>query len=69
MYIYIHKYQYIYICIYREREREREIMLFIGKPMGRSIMISNTTKNLEKNLYLGVRVVHPFVFGWFVILL
>jgi len=24
----------------REREREREIMLFIGKPMGRSMMIS-----------------------------
>jgi len=24
-------------------EREREIMLFIGKPMGRSIMISNTS--------------------------
>jgi hypothetical protein len=24
-----------------QREREREIMLFIGKPMGRSIMISN----------------------------
>jgi len=24
----------------REREREREIMMFIGKPMGRSKMIS-----------------------------
>jgi len=23
-------------------------------------------KNLEKNLYWGVRVVHPFVCGWFV---
>jgi len=32
----------------------REIMLFIGIPMGRSIMISNATnplKELEKNLY------------------
>jgi len=27
--------------LFKEREREREIMLFIGKPMGRSIMISN----------------------------
>jgi len=45
-------------------------MLFIGKPIGRSKMISSATnplKNLKKNLYLGVRVVHPFVSGWFVI--
>ena len=33
IYIYIYIYMYICICI--------EIMLFIGKPMGRSIMISN----------------------------
>ena len=47
-----------------------EIMLFIGKPKGRSMMISNATNPLKEsrtNLYWGVRVVHPFVCGWFVI--
>jgi len=29
-------------------EREREIMLFIGKPMGRSIMISNVNILIHK---------------------
>ena len=32
----------------REREREREMMLFIGKPKGRSIMIFNATNPLRK---------------------
>jgi len=32
---------YIYMYIYIYTEREREIMVFIGKPRGRSIMISN----------------------------
>ena len=68
-YSYTHVYDYIVAHIYIYRE----IMLFIGKPKGRSMMISNATNPLKesrKNLYQwGVRVVHPFVCGWFVILL
>jgi hypothetical protein len=47
--LYIYIYIYAYMCyIYRE------IMLFIGKPKGRSMMISNATNPLKesrKNLY------------------
>jgi len=31
-----------------QREREREIMLFIGKPKGRSRMISRTTPKMDQ---------------------
>jgi len=51
MYIYACVYVFVHLCVYTRVyvyvnaylciEREREIMLFIGKPMGRSIMISN----------------------------
>ena len=37
----------IMVHIYFHREREREIMLFIGKPKGRSRMISNTHQSLS----------------------
>ena len=39
-YIYTHIHIYTYIHIHMHYTH-REIMLFIGKPMGRSIMISN----------------------------
>ena len=37
----IHVYIYVYICIYIYIGMQREIMVFIGKPKGRSMMISN----------------------------
>jgi len=45
---------YICVCVYVCGHVYREIMLFIGKPKGRSIMISNATNPLKesrKNLY------------------
>jgi len=39
MHVYIHTYIYVYIYMYSYIYRE--IMLFSGKPMGRSILISN----------------------------
>ena len=39
----------------REREREREMMLFIGKPKGRSIMIFNATNPLRKTQQMMLR--------------
>jgi len=41
IYIYIYVYVYIYISIFVYIHTYREIMLFIGKPKGRSRMISN----------------------------
>jgi len=43
IYIYIHIYKHIYTYIHREK------MLFIGKPIGRSIMISNATNPLKES--------------------
>jgi hypothetical protein len=46
----------------RFKEREREIMLFIGKPMGRSIMISNRFKHYRP-LSIGHSAPHCMFMG------